>query len=242
MPITAIRDLYARPERQPLYMQVRQLVLEGIERGEWAAGSLLPSEFELAERFRVSQGTVRKGLDALVGEQVLRRRQGLGTFVAEMESDWGAVCAPMQGRRLEAAIELLSCTRTHASDEIVEMMGLRRAAQMFMIRRLVRAEGEPFAVIDSFVPADRFPDLDARRIRQGGLSLREVWVKEYGVRLFGRSPVYRSLMAGRDDARLLNIGVDRPLLEVLRVAESPDGEALEWCSVRCRTDHFGYMA
>ena len=51
-------------------------------RGEWRPGEAIPSEIELARRFGVSQGTVRKAIDALAADNLVVRRQGKGTFVA----------------------------------------------------------------------------------------------------------------------------------------------------------------
>src|SRR5690606_23740800 len=66
----------------PLYQQIKALLLQGLDRGEWKPGEAIPSELELAARFQVSQGTVRKAIDELAAENLLLRRQGKGTFVA----------------------------------------------------------------------------------------------------------------------------------------------------------------
>jgi DNA-binding transcriptional MocR family regulator len=63
----------------PLYKQIKRLLLEDLDRGAWKPGELIPSEFELAGRFQVSQGTVRKAVDELAAENLLVRRQGKGT-------------------------------------------------------------------------------------------------------------------------------------------------------------------
>ena len=57
--------------RLPLYQQVKRQILERIAEGEWASNELLPSEWELADQFDVSQGTVRKALSELVVDGVL---------------------------------------------------------------------------------------------------------------------------------------------------------------------------
>ena len=66
----------------PLYRQIRQLIVSALDQGEWKPGELIPSEMDLAVRFQVSQGTVRKAIDELAAENLLVRRQGKGTFVA----------------------------------------------------------------------------------------------------------------------------------------------------------------
>ena len=70
------------PSFRPLYDQIKILLTQSLIAGEWKPGESIPSEMELAARFRVSQGTVRKAIDALATENILVRRQGKGTFVA----------------------------------------------------------------------------------------------------------------------------------------------------------------
>src|SRR4249920_1906846 len=72
----------ATPAFSPLYQQIKGLILQSLEAGEWKPGESIPSEMELAARFRVSQGTVRKAIDELASEHILMRRQGKGTYVA----------------------------------------------------------------------------------------------------------------------------------------------------------------
>ena len=70
------------PAFSPLYQQIKVLILQSLQAGEWKPGDIIPSEQELAARFRVSQGTVRKAIDELAADNLLVRRQGKGTFVA----------------------------------------------------------------------------------------------------------------------------------------------------------------
>src|SRR5258708_20422344 len=70
------------PSFRPLYEQIKILLTQSLVAGEWKPGEAIPSEIELAARFRVSQGTVRKAIDELASENILLRRQGKGTFVA----------------------------------------------------------------------------------------------------------------------------------------------------------------
>ena len=70
------------PAFSPLYQQIKGLILQSLQAGEWKPGEAIPSEMELAARFRVSQGTVRKAIDELAADNLVVRRQGKGTFVA----------------------------------------------------------------------------------------------------------------------------------------------------------------
>ncbi len=70
------------PRFAPLYRQIKELITRRLQLGDWKPGEPIPSESELAGRYGVSQGTVRKAIDELSAERLLVRRQGRGTFVA----------------------------------------------------------------------------------------------------------------------------------------------------------------
>src|SRR3954470_1767586 len=72
----------ATPAFSPLYQQIKGLILQSLQAGEWKPGEAIPSEMDLAARYRVSQGTVRKAIDELAAGNLVVRRQGKGTFVA----------------------------------------------------------------------------------------------------------------------------------------------------------------
>ena len=70
----------------PLYEQIKAMILASLQASEWLPGDAIPSEMELAARYAVSQGTVRKAIDELAAQNLLVRRQGKGTFVADRKS------------------------------------------------------------------------------------------------------------------------------------------------------------
>src|SRR3954465_15307225 len=72
----------ATPSFRPLYEQIKILLTQSLVAGEWKPGEAIPSEMELAQRYQVSQGTVRKAIDEFASEHILVRRQGKGTYVA----------------------------------------------------------------------------------------------------------------------------------------------------------------
>ena len=69
------------PLFSPLYRQIADLITRSLQASEWKPGEAIPSEIELAARYKVSQGTVRKAIDDLAASNLLVRRQGKGTFV-----------------------------------------------------------------------------------------------------------------------------------------------------------------
>lgn len=71
--------------KTPAYQQVKRHVLAQIQTGVWKEGDAIPGEEALAREFRVSRMTVNRALRELSVEQILERRQGSGTYVAQQK-------------------------------------------------------------------------------------------------------------------------------------------------------------
>jgi len=65
----------------PLYERVKRHILQGMQSGEWRDGARLPSEHELMETLGASRMTVHRALREMSAAGMLRRVQGVGTFV-----------------------------------------------------------------------------------------------------------------------------------------------------------------
>src|SRR5690349_19981693 len=76
---------------RPLYLLVRDALLERIKKGELRPGGTLPSEIDLHRQLSVSLGTLRKALGVLEAEKLIIREPGRGTFVNSFR-DGNAVC------------------------------------------------------------------------------------------------------------------------------------------------------
>src|SRR5438105_15432177 len=107
------------PAFSPLYQQIKALILQSLQAGEWKPAEAIPSEMDLAARYRVSQGTVRKAIDELAAENLVVRRQGKGTFVAthaELHVRYRFLrLVPDAGDDGPAQRSILECRRQRAS-------------------------------------------------------------------------------------------------------------------------------
>src|SRR3954454_4112192 len=116
-----IRPLHEGPV--PLYHQLEQDLLERITAGEFAPGDALPTEEGICEQYGVSRITVRRALDALIGQGLIIRRRGVGSFVAERRE--GVRSVRLSGSLDDflatagaLAIEVLSLGETQPSEEV----------------------------------------------------------------------------------------------------------------------------
>lgn len=229
---------------RPLYVQVRELMIGRMVQGVWKPGAVLPSEIQLAEEFGVSQGTVRKALDALAAENLVIRRQGRGTFVAEHDAERALFhffhLVGEDGSRQLPGGTLLSCRPGKASRDEAARLDVARGTQVVRLRRTRDMRG--LAVIFEMisVPAVMFPGIrDADELPN---TLYEFYEGNYGITIVRAEERLRAVPASRDAAAHLGIKPGAPLLEIDRVAFALDGRPVEWRVSQCDTRHHHYLA
>ncbi|MDC8786896.1 GntR family transcriptional regulator [Paucibacter sp. hw1] len=209
------------PSFSPLYAQIKGLLIASLQAGEWKAGEAIPSELDLAARFGVSQGTVRKAIDEMAADNLLVRRQGKGTFVAthaEQKVQYRFLrLMPDEGSgSLER--QLLDCRRLRAPASVARQLQMRAGDQMVEVRRLLKAEGKPVVLDDICLPGDLFKGLTTERLNQYRGPFYGLFEAEFGVHMIRAQEKIRALPADAEAARLLQVPVGTPLLSVERLS------------------------
>lgn len=246
-PAAIPQDSGSTPAYSPLYRQIRGLILQGLQRGEWKPGEVIPSEFELAARYKVSQGTVRKAVDELAGENLLVRRQGRGTFVAthaeqqvqyrflRLHPDEGAVDAEGPAQR-----DFVDCRRTRATVDVAHALGLRAGDAVLQSRRLLRFGGVPTILEDLWLPAGPFRGLTAERLMNYHGPMYALFESEFGVRMVRADEEIRAVLPDAPQAGLLEVTAATPLLSVERIAFTYNDVPMELRRGLYRTDTHHY--
>ena len=220
------------PTFSPLYRQIKGLLTRGLQEGEWKPGAMIPSEMELATRFGVSQGTVRKAVDELAAENLLVRRQGRGTFVAthhearaqfrflRLRPDRGGDPGAMDSRVLE-------CRRLRAPGEIARALQLRAGEAVVQIRRVLSFEGRPTVLDEIWLPGALFRGLSAERLSAYSGPLYGLFESEFGTRMIRASERIRAVAADPATAAQLGVEAGEPLLLVERVSFTYEDRPVE---------------
>lgn len=225
------------PRAQPLYAQVKALMVQRLIAGQWRPGEILPSEFQLAAEFGVSQGTVRKALDELTAENVVVRRQGRGTFVAEHDDHRALfhffhLVGPDGERRLPES-RLISVRKGLAGRMEAGRLAIGQGAPVIRIRRVRELDGRAAIAETIAVPQKLFPDL--ADIREMPNTLYDLYEQRYGITIARAMERLAAVAADERDAKLLEIAPGAPLLEIDRTALALDGAPVEWRVSRCLT-------
>lgn len=235
----------ASPTFSPLYQQIKRLLMASLEGGEWRPGESIPSEIELAARYKVSQGTVRKAIDELAKEHHLVRRQGKGTFVSTHSEERTQFrflrLAPLDGQP-EGYPEgrLLECRRARASAEVAKLLDLRTGDGVVVIRRVLSFRDVPVVLDDISLPATIFRGLDASKFNEYRGSLYNLFETEFGTRMVRADERIRAIAADAMTAQILRVEAGAPLLCVDRVSYTYADKPVEFRRGLYRTDRHFY--
>lgn len=238
------------PSFQPLYQQIKHLILQSLQQGEWKPAEIIPSETELAARFGVSQGTVRKAIDELAAEHLLVRRQGRGTFVAthaerhvryrflrlipdSSDSDQAETNPPPKK-------EIMECRHAPASAEVAQALGLRAGDDVIQARRVLSFGSTPTIMEDLWLPGAAFRDLTAQRLAAYSGSMYAFFESEFGVRMVQADEKIRAVLPNQQQAALLQVSAFTPLLSVERIAFTYGNQPMELRQGLYRTDACHY--
>lgn len=236
------------PERStaysPLYQQIKALLLQSLDQGEWKPGESIPSEFDLAARFQVSQGTVRKAIDELAADNLLIRRQGKGTFVSthnEAKVRYRFLrLTPDDGHQPTSRSEIISCERVKAPPEIASLLALRTVDTVITIQRVLSFDGKPTILDTIWLPAQVFKGLSSEAVMQNREPLYAWFEGQFGVSMVRADESIRAVAASDTSAQRLQVALGTPLLQVERVAYTYGERPMEVRQGLYITDHFHY--
>lgn len=210
------------PTFSPLYQQIKALILQSLQSGEWKPGEMIPSEMDLAARYKVSQGTVRKAIDELAAENLVARRQGKGTFVTTHHEDGVKFrflrLVPDEGEPHYGASRVLECKRLRAPAEIARLLEIRTGDSVVQIRRVLFFSGEATVLDEIWLLGANFKGLTAEKLTEWKGPMYALFEAEFGTRMIRATEKIRAVSADAPTAELLSVEPGTPLLSVERVS------------------------
>jgi GntR family transcriptional regulator len=213
--------------------------------GEWKPGEAIPSEMELAARFRVSQGTVRKAIDELASENILMRRQGKGTYVAshnEPSYQYRFLrVTPDNGEKLPPQNLYFGLERGKASAEAARALGIKPGSPVMGFKRVMSFGGRPVILDEIVLAPNQFPGLTLAELEEFHGSVYSFYETVFGVRMIRAEERLRAVAADGMAAAHLKVATGTPLLCVDRIAFTYGDKPVEWRRGRCVTEGYSYF-
>jgi GntR family transcriptional regulator len=248
-PTTA--GLLARLDREaplPLYVQLRDALLREIREGGLKPGDRFPSEAAIRDRYPVSRATIRQALAELETGGVIRKVQGLGSFVAapkirhiplltsftELASSQGFV----------PSHRVLSSSVEGAPADAAAELGLEEGTRCRFLRRLFLTDGKAVGLAETWLPMHALHGhdnlFDRDRLDQG--SMYEVLQSEpIGLVLDHATETISAGVADALRAELLGCEAGTPVLLIRRLTFTPEGHAVESTRLVFVGDRYEYQ-
>lgn len=247
-PPTATASAVVSASFSPLYQQIKNLVLQSLQAGEWKPGDPIPSEFELAARYKVSQGTVRKAIDELAKDHLLVRRQGKGTFVAthaEQQVQFRFLKLkpdnPQSDSQSPAERHIIDCKRLRAPPNVAQALGLRAGDAVFQVRRVLTFEHVPTIFEDIWLPGAAFKGLTTERLSADTRPMYAMFESDFGIRMVRAQERLRAVLPSADVCEWMKVTSDTPMLKVERMSYTYHDTPMEWRIGVYRTDTRHYL-
>ena len=216
--------------------------MASIHRGDWHPGDLFPTEQQLQDKYNLSRTTVRQAMRELEDEGLVTRSRGRGTFVSEPKVTHGprfSLTDYLVEQGMQPGWEVLSDEMVPATPEVAERLAIDPEDEVFRLRRLRLADGERIGYHIAFVAPSYIQSIDHDSFTDGG-SLRYL---QAGGALDGSSAdrMIEAVGANPQEARLLSVDPDAPLLLIRRLVVNANGQPIEDFRGVYRGDRFQYQ-
>lgn len=229
--------------KQPLYDQLVDLLSDKIQ-NDMHPGDALPSERDLAETYGLSRTTVRLAMSELEELGLVTRKHGKGTFVSSVSRDttdlMGTYSFTDQMRSLGRVphTEVLDFEVREASKFVAQNMDLRLGEVVFRMRRLRSADGVPMMLERTYMPVKVFDGLTQHMVESK--SLYEIVEQDFRMKIKTAEEAFGARAARPDEAKLLKIDEDAPVLHLVRTTYNSKNVVIEYTRSVARADMFEY--
>jgi GntR family transcriptional regulator len=230
----------------PKYYQLANILREKIENGEFRAQDAIPSERQLEEQYNLSRPTIRQAIDLLERQGYLYRVHGKGTFVSPPKLQKGMLeltsfSEDMRNRGLKPGGRILEFGFMKPNSKVARQLGLNaREDQVLRIKRLRTGNEEPIGLQDSYLALGKNQVITREEIEQKG-SIYAILQQKFGIYPTEADETLEVTLATPEEAELLQIPINSPLLLNERTLWSQDRKAIEFVRILYRGDRYKYF-
>ncbi|MBP0017084.1 MAG: phosphonate metabolism transcriptional regulator PhnF [Cyanobacteria bacterium SBLK] len=223
----------------PVYTKIADELRKNIQDRVYSIGERLPPEIQLSERFGVNRHTLRRAISLLRNEGLVRVDRGRGTFVASIPIRYPIGKRVRYNKALKAqgqipSTKTIRCLEIPANETIAEELQLNFGDGVALIERLGLADKQPISICTSYFPLQRFPDILQQM--EGRKSISKLLREVYNCDHLRKSTRVSARPIKPDDARLLQVPLNQPILLVESMNVDREGKAIEYGVTRFRGD------
>lgn len=220
----------------PLYYQLETLILDEIKKGNYPAGTMIPTEKELSEMFNISRTTVRQAVLELVQKEYLYRTKSKGTFVAHPKTNQSfmhTILSYDEDVRASGRIpstEVLKLDVANLPPEVAGAMELDPGDKAVLLYRMRRVDDEPFVRVKTYLPYELCKDLlDYDFTKESLYNLLSKRPETHVVKI---ARTCEARAANSEDAKILGVKRGTPIHYFCSIGYNQAGRVIEYSEAR----------
>ncbi|NLK68372.1 MAG: GntR family transcriptional regulator [Clostridiaceae bacterium] len=233
---------FNRYSNVPLYCQLKNIILEKIESGEYEEDSKIPSEQALCEQYGISRPTVRQAISELTNNGQLYKLKGKGTFVSKRKSsvdikDYTGFTDSILDSLEPEKKEILSVETVSVKEcsKLKEIFNIKTDSSLFTcITYLNKRNDEVFSYNTSYIPQSLFPDI-GEDIKNKKPSY-EILRGKYPLVPYNSKSTLEVNYTDSIDAGQLHVQPGQALIIIYNILLSKSGQAVEYIISKYRAD------
>ncbi len=231
-------DRRNQEDTRPKYMKIRDAIYRKYIAGR-PSNSVIPPERKLAEEFKASRVTIRKAIGKLEADNVVYKVQGGGTYTVEpgivKSLKLTSFSEDIRARGMVPSSRVLLHERAQADREASWRLKVSPGADVYLLRRLRLADGEPMCLEEVTVPLEYVPDIEKQNITG---SFYDVLQHKYGLLPVWADQVVSPVVLEPGDVKLLQVAPYSPALKIVRVTFDAKGRRIETTTSLYRGDKY----
>jgi GntR family transcriptional regulator, N-acetylglucosamine utilization regulator len=225
----------------PYYEQIVEQIRTQIKEKKLAEGETFCSEGEVARMLGISKMPVRQAFQKLRSEGLLVVSRGKRPIIGSGKVPWNfqelrGFSEEMRRRGLQPSAKVISVERKQPDGEVTQALNLQPGNEVYCLKRLRYVDGQPVAVVTSFLPSAIFPDIDKQDVQ--GQSLYHVFEQVYKRELHWAEEVIGAAIVNAEDARLLQAAVGSAVLLIKETTYDTNEVAIEYSVSVLRGDRY----
>ncbi|XCP85394.1 GntR family transcriptional regulator [Roseburia hominis] len=230
--------------QSPMYLQLREVIRNKIESGEYPPGTAIPTEKELAETYELNRLTVRSAIETLANEGILKKIQGKGMFVMGEKIErtldtLGGFTQVLKDRHMKPATRILAKGLRRAGTKFGDIFQIDPEENIYYIKCLCLADDTPYSIDEIYVPQCVLPNLDDVDLTV--FSLDEVF-EFYNIEIKTANQTLELTQLEQSDAKLLGINSELAVMLFECVSYDTDHRVVEFSRTYSRADICSFTA
>jgi len=243
---------YKFDDNIPIYVQLKEILINRIQEGEYKPGDYLPSEKEIINTFNISRTPIRKAMSELERDGYIEKRMGKGMLLVSSKKviqnipKLTSFSEDMKSKGLKPDYKLINLSKVKKPDDLKERLSKEdfRSLHMNCLRvdRLLLADYNPMAIHFSYLFNKEF-EKQPRKFRRAikkGVSLYKL-IKSYNINLTKATQYISAETANPYEAKYLEINKGSPLVSMHRLTYSETNRLIEYVKGYYRADQYEYV-